>query len=54
MAERLTEREITTRTKRDRDRADLESCCDKVRDKKPDPWGGIMFHLIMKQRTACH
>lgn len=51
MAERLTEREVVTRTQRDGDRADLESCCGKVRDKKPDPWGG---YLIMKQRTACH
>lgn len=45
------EKEIITRINRDRNRGNLESCCDKVSDKKPDPWGG---YLIMKQRTACH
>lgn len=43
--------EIIARVKRNWNRRNLESCCDKVKGKKPDSQYGC---LVMKQRTACH
>lgn len=52
MAERANKgEEIIARVKRDWNRRNLESCCGKVKGKKPDSQYG---YLVMKQRIACH